>query len=68
MGMTRVNVYGNECVTGNGDEGDASWDRVRKLTTVLVRAGGEYDPKKKKRKRIRLWRILNNDLRNLNLS
>lgn len=46
MGMTRVNVYGNECVTGNGDEGDASWDRVRKLTTALVKAGCEYDIKK----------------------
>lgn len=46
MGRTRVNVYGNECVTGNGDEGDASWDRVRKLTTALVKAGCEYDIKK----------------------
>ena len=66
MGRTRVNVYGNECVTGNGDEGDASWDRVRKLTTVLVRAGGECE-RKKNQKRIRLLRILRAALRNLNL-
>ena len=47
MGMARINGYGNECGTGKGDQGGELWDRVRELTKVLVRAGGECERKKK---------------------
>lgn len=67
MGMARINGYGNECGTGNGDQGGELWDRVRELTKVLVRAGGECE-RKKKQKRVRLLRILRASLRNLNLA
>lgn len=49
MGMARINGYGNECGTGNGDQGGELWDRVRELTKVLVRAGGECERKKRRR-------------------
>lgn len=45
--MARINGYGNECGTGKGDQGGELWDRVRELTKVLVRAGGECERKKK---------------------
>lgn len=65
--MARINGYGNECGTGKGDQGGELWDRVRELTKVLVRAGGECE-RKKNQKRIRLLRILRAALRNLNLA
>lgn len=49
MGMARINGYGNECGTGNGDHGGEPGDRVRELTKVLVRAGGECERKKRRR-------------------
>lgn len=67
MGMARINGYGNECGTGKGDQGGELWDRVRELTKVLVRAGGECE-RKKNEKRVRLLRILRASLRNLNLA
>lgn len=67
MGMARINGYGNECGTGNGDHGGEPGDRVRELTKVLVRAGGECE-RKKNEKRVRLLRILRASLRNLNLA
>lgn len=65
--MARINGYGNECGTGKGDQGGELWDRVRELTKVLVRAGGECE-RKKNEKRVRLLRILRASLRNLNLA
>ena len=65
--MARINGYGNECGTGNGAQGGELWDRVRELTKVLVRAGGECE-RKKNEKRVRLLRILRASLRNLNLA
>lgn len=55
MGMTRGNIHGNECGTVNGDEGDEPLNRVRMLTTVWVRASGEYE--KVRWKRIRSLKI-----------
>lgn len=35
MGMTGVNVYGNECGPKNGDERGEPWDGVRKLVVNM---------------------------------
>lgn len=58
MVLTEVIVYGNECSTGNGAEAGEQWDRVRKLTQLLVRAGGECGEKGKLGSLLRLKNLL----------